>query len=57
MGPLIPGIGSHTKFKMDYSLLPLGVILMEFSVFATQYASASYGSLADLITMRLVHTV
>jgi two-component sensor histidine kinase len=57
MGPLIPGIGSHTKFKMDYSLLPLGVILMEFSVFATQYASASYSSLADLITMRLVHTV
>jgi two-component sensor histidine kinase len=57
MGPLVPGLGSRTKFKMDYSLLPLGVILMEFSVFATQYASASYSSLADLITMRLVHTV
>jgi two-component sensor histidine kinase len=57
MGPLVPGLGSRTKYKIDYSLLPLGVILMEFSVFATQYASASYSSLADLITMRLVHTV
>lgn len=57
MGPLVPGLGSRTKYKMDYSLLPLGVILMEFSVFATQYASDSYSSLADLILMRLVHTV
>jgi two-component sensor histidine kinase len=57
MGPLVPGLGSRTKYKMDYSLLPLGVILMEFSVFATQYASDSYSSLADLMLMRLVHTV
>jgi two-component sensor histidine kinase len=57
MGPLVPGLGSRNKYKMDYSLLPLGVILMEFSVFATQYASDSYSSLADLIVMRLVHTV
>ena len=57
MGPLVPGIGSRTKYKMDYSLLPLGVFLMEFSVFATQYASDSYSSLTDLILMRLVHTV
>jgi hypothetical protein len=57
MGPLVPGLGSRTKYKMDYSLLPLGVVLMEFSVFATQYASDSYSSLADLILMRLVHTM
>lgn len=57
MGPLLPGRGSRTKYKMDYSLLPLGVVLMEFSVFATQYASDSYSSLADLIVMRLVHTL
>jgi two-component sensor histidine kinase len=57
MGPLVPGLGSRTKFKLDYSLLPLGVVLMEFSVFATQYASDSYSSLADLMLMRLVHTV
>ena len=57
MGPLVPGLGSRTKYKMDYSLLPLGVVLMEFSVFATQYASDSYSSLADLILMRLAHTV
>jgi two-component sensor histidine kinase len=57
MGPLVPGLGSRTKYKIDYSLLPLGVVLMEFSVFATQFASDSYSSLADLIVMRLVHTV
>ena len=57
MGPLVPGLGSRTKFKMDYSLLPLGVILMEFSVFATQWASDSYSSVGNLIAMRLVHTI
>jgi two-component sensor histidine kinase len=57
MGPLVPGLGSHTKYKMDYSLLPLGVILMEFSVFATQFASDSYSSVGNLIGMRLVHTI
>ena len=57
MGPLVPGLGSRNKYKMDYSLLPLGVILMEFSVFATQWASDSYSSVGNLITMRLVHTV
>ena len=57
MGPLVPGLGSRTRYKMDYSLLPLGVVLMEFSVFATQYASDSYSSLADLMLMRLVHTM
>jgi len=57
MGPLVPGLGSRTKYKMDYSLLPLGVILMEFSVFATQFASDSYSSFGNLIAMRLVHTI
>jgi two-component sensor histidine kinase len=57
MGPLVPGLGSRTKYKMDYSLLPLGVILMEFSVFATQWASDSYSSVGNLIAMRLVHTI
>jgi two-component sensor histidine kinase len=56
MGRLVPGFVSRSKYSIDYSLLPLGVILLEFSVFATQVTNDSYSSLSALITMRLLHT-
>ncbi len=57
MRTLIPGIGSKTKYPIDFSLAPLGVILMEFSVLATQLTRDTYSSLGNLIAMRLVHTI
>jgi len=57
MRTLLPSIDLRTRYTIDYSLLPIGVILLEFSVFATQFANDSYSSLGNLIAMRLVHTL
>ena len=57
MRTLIPGIGSKTKYKIDFSLVPIAIIFIEFSVFITQLSSNSYGTLGNLLLLRLIHTV
>ena len=57
MQSVIPGIGSQHKHKIDFSLIPLGVILIEFSVFTTQLSKDDHDSLRDLIIMRVLHTL
>jgi hypothetical protein len=57
MRTVIPGIGSQHKHKIDFSLIPLGVILIEFSVFTTQLSKDGYGNLRGLIIMRVLHTL
>ena len=56
MRSLIPGLGSDVKHKIDFSLVPVGVILIEFSVLTTQLSKDSYRSLGDLLLLRAVHT-
>ena len=56
MTSLIKGLGSQHKHKIDFSLVPIGVILIEFSVFTTQLSKDSYRSFADLVLLRIVHT-
>ena len=57
MSPLFSGIASNNKHKIDFALVPLAIVLIEFSVFATQVSTDSYDSLSDLILMRIIHTV
>jgi hypothetical protein len=57
MRSVIPGIGSQHKHKIDFSLIPLGVILIEFSVFTTQLSKDDHDSLRGLIIMRVLHTL
>jgi signal transduction histidine kinase len=57
MSPLFSGIASNNKHKIDFALVPLAIVLIEFSVFATQVSTDSYDSLIDLILMRIIHTV
>ena len=57
MRSVIPGIGRQHKHPTDFSLIPLGVILIEFSVFTTQLSKAEYETLAKLIEMRLLHAL
>jgi signal transduction histidine kinase len=57
MRKLIPGLRSDIKHKIDFSLVPIGVILIEFSVFSTQVSKDSYESLRNLITLRVLHTI
>jgi hypothetical protein len=57
MRSVIPGISSEHKHKIDFSLIPLGVILIEFSVFTTELSKDEYGNFLKLIELRVLHTL
>lgn len=57
MSRLTPGISSSIKHTIDFSLVPIAIIFIEFSVFITQLSSGSYGTLRDLVLLRFIHTV
>jgi two-component sensor histidine kinase len=48
---------SATKYSIDFSLVPLAIILIEFSVFIAQLASDPSISLSNLILLRVAHTL
>jgi hypothetical protein len=48
---------SGTKHSIDFSLVPLAIILIEFSVFIAQLASDPSISLSNLILLRVAHTL
>lgn len=56
MSSLFPKLGTKVKHKIDFSLVPIGVILIEFSVLTTQLSKDSYRSLGDLLLLRALHT-
>lgn len=57
MSPSFLGINLRAKHKIDFALVPFAIVLIEFSVFATQVSTDSYDSLSNLILMRIIHTV
>jgi hypothetical protein len=57
MRTLFSGISSNIKHTIDFSIVPVAIILIEFSVFITQLSTGSYGSLGNLILLRFIHTV
>ena len=57
MRPLLQGLRSDNKHKIDFSLVPIGIILIEFSVFTTQLSKDQYNSLRNLIILRVLHTI
>ena len=57
MRTLIPGINTNRKHKIDFSLVPVAIILIEFSVFITQLSSTSSINIGNLLWLRFIHTV
>jgi hypothetical protein len=57
MRTLFSGISSNIKHTIDFSLVPIAIIFIEFSVFITQLSSSSYGTLGNLVLLRFIHTV
>ena len=57
MASLFASLSSDVKHKIDFSLAPIGVLLIEFSVFTTQLSKDSYSSLHNLVYLRLLHTI
>jgi hypothetical protein len=56
MGHFHTGERLNVKHGIDFSLIPLGVILIEFSALATQLTKDSYSNLANLLLLRGIHT-
>lgn len=54
---LLQGLRSDIKHRIDFSLVPIGIILIEFSVFTTQLSKDQYSSLRNLIILRVLHTI
>ena len=57
MRALIPGLGSDVKHKIDFSLVPIGIVIIELSVFTTQLSKDQYSSFRNLIILRVLHTI
>jgi hypothetical protein len=57
MRPILEGLRSEKKHKIDFSLVPLGIILIEYSVFTTQLSKDQHSSLRNLIILRVLHTI
>ena len=57
MRSLLQGLRTEKKYKIDFSLVPLGIIIIEFSVFTTQLSKDQYSSLRNLIILRVLHTI
>jgi len=56
MSALIRGIGSR-KHTIDFLLVPVAIIFIEFSVFVAQLSGISNNDLGNLVLLRVVHTV
>jgi hypothetical protein len=48
---------SKTKHKLDFTLVPIAIILIELAVFFTQLPNEIDDNLRNLIVMRILHTV
>ena len=57
MRPILESLRSEKKHKIDFSLVPLGIILIEYSVFTTQLSKDQHSSLRNLIILRVLHTI
>jgi hypothetical protein len=57
MRTLFSALRANTKHKVDFSLVPVAIIIIEFSVFVTQVFGNSFGKIQNLILMRLIHTI
>jgi signal transduction histidine kinase len=55
----IPNLGFNTKtpYKVDFALVPAAIVLIEFSIFITQFSQEVNNSLGNLVLMRIIHTL
>jgi hypothetical protein len=57
MRTIFTNLNLKKKHEIDFSLIPIGIILLELSVFATELNKAKYRDLISLVSMRLLHTI
>jgi hypothetical protein len=57
MRALIAGLGSKSTYPVDFTLVPVAIILIEISVFFTQLSSEAENNLTNLVLLRVFHTI
>jgi hypothetical protein len=57
MRALTSVFSSNTKYKVDFSLVPIAIIIIEISVFITKVTSDSSSDTGNLLLLRFIHTV
>lgn len=57
MRALIAALGSKNAYPVDFALVPVAIVLIEFSVFLTQLSNEVEGNLTNLILLRSLHTL
>ena len=57
MGKLTPSLILKNKHNVDFALVPLAIIVIEFSVFIIQLSSEPNINFGNLILLRVIHTI
>ena len=57
MHALIAGLGSKNTYPVDFALVPVAIVLIEISVFFTQFSKEVDRNLTNLILLRVFHTL
>lgn len=57
MRTIFPDLSLKKKYDIDFSLIPIGVVLLELAAFGTELHLTHNGSVMGLILMRLAHTL
>jgi hypothetical protein len=57
MRALIPGLILKKKHNIDFALVPLAIMVIEFSVLITQLSSEANINFGSLILLRVIHTI
>ena len=56
MCALTAGLGSEKKYPVDFALVPIAIVVLEFGVFFAQLSREGEDNLANLILLRVIHT-
>jgi hypothetical protein len=56
MDSLFPLLNFRIKYRIDFTLVPTAVLILEFAVLSTEISKAAHHSINDLLLMRLLHT-
>ena len=57
MRTVVSALSANNKYKVDFTLVPIAIIIIEFSVLITQVFNNSFGSFNNLILVRVIHTI
>lgn len=57
MFKIFPFLNTGEKYKIDFSLMPFGILLLEFSILSTDLSLRSYPSFFDIFLIRFFHAL